>query len=153
MPIGRIPSYIAKRETHVAKWHHVDATDQVLGRLAARIATVLMGKHKPTYTPYLDTGDFVVVTNAEKIRVTGDKMSSMTYDSYSNHPGGFKSVPIKRMMARHPDRVLSEAVRRMLPKSALGRNMLKKLKIYSGPEHPHIAQNPEAMAEPVAMTH
>jgi large subunit ribosomal protein L13 len=142
-----------KAGTHknMAKWHHVDATDQVLGRLAVRIATVLMGKHKPIYTPHVDTGDFVVVTNAEKIRMTGDKMNTMTYDSYSYHPGGFKRVPIKRVMDRHPERVLGEAVRRMLPKNALGRHMLKKLKIYTGPEHPHVAQSPEPLANTLAL--
>lgn len=146
MPVGRIPSYTAKPAEVEQAWFHVDATDQVLGRLAVKIATVLMGKHKPTYTPHVDTGDFVVVTNAEKIKITGGKLDEITYDSYSYYPGGWKSVPAREMIQKHPERVLSEAVRRMLPKSALGRKMHKKLKVYAGSEHPHQAQQPEAWA-------
>jgi large subunit ribosomal protein L13 len=120
----------------------VDATDCVVGRLATNIATVLMGKHKPIYTPHVDTGDCVVVTNAEKVRLTGRKLDERTYDRYSYHPGGWKSVTAREMLAKQPERVLSEAVRRMLPKSALGRKMLKKLKVYAGDAHPHQAQQP-----------
>lgn len=123
-------------------WHSVDATDQILGRLASRIATVLMGKNKPTYTPHVDTGDFVVVTNAEKIRVTGRKAETMIYPSYSYYPGGYKEVPYERVMKRHPDRIIRESVRRMLPKNALGRKMLLKLKVYASDTHPHTAQQP-----------
>ncbi len=122
----------------------MDASDQVLGRLATKIATVLMGKHKPTYTPHVDVGDFVVVTNAEKVKLTGRKLDEITYDRYSYYPGGWKSVTARQMLAKHPERVLSEAVRRMLPKSALGRRMLKKLKVYAGEQHPHAAQQPVA---------
>lgn len=123
-------------------WYVVDATDKVLGRLATRIATVLMGKHKPTYTPHVDTGDFVVVLNAGAIKVTGRKREEIVYESYSGYPGGHKLIPFERQIARHPERVLQAAVRRMLPKSALGARMLKKLKLYPGAEHPHQAQSP-----------
>lgn len=144
MPAGRTQSYMARRETFQPEWLHVDASDQVLGRLAVKIATALMGKHKPTYTPHVDTGDFVVVTNAEKVKLTGNKMNAMTYDSYSYYPGGFKRVTATEVMKRHPDRMLRWAVRRMLPKNAMGRRMLKKLKIFTGPEHTHAAQQPQA---------
>lgn len=124
------------------RWFSVDATDRVLGRLAASIAVVLMGKNKPTYTPHVDTGDFVVVTNAHKVRVTGGKADTMTYPRYSYYPGGYKEIPFRRVLERHPDRILREAVRRMLPKNALGRKMLSKLKVYATDDHPHTAQQP-----------
>jgi len=145
MPTGRTCStYLARTETFRPEWHHVDATDKVLGRLAASIAMVLMGKHKPTYTPHVDTGDFVVVTNCGKIRLTGsDKAAKMHYDRYTYYPGGFKSETAKQLLDRHPDRILRFAVRRMMPKNALGRRMMSKLKIYSGSEHPHQAQQPK----------
>lgn len=143
MPATRIPSFTAKRDELPKKWYHVDAADQVLGRLAARIARVLMGKHKPQYTPHVDTGDFVVVTNAERIRVGGSKAETMVYPSYSYYPGGYKEVPYRRMMERHPERIIKESVRRMLPKNALGRHMFDKLKVYAGEAHPHAAQQPE----------
>jgi large subunit ribosomal protein L13 len=142
----QLRSFQAKRGEVDRDWFAVDATDQVLGRLATRIATVLMGKHKPTYTPHVDTGDFVVVTNAKKIKLTGQKTKTMKYASYSNYPGGFKEVPLERLMERHPDRVIAFAVRRMLPKSALGGKMLKKLKVYAGDDHPHAAQSPAPLA-------
>jgi len=126
----------------VPRWFQVDATDRTLGRLATRIATVLMGKHKPTYTPHVDTGDFIVVTNVQKIRLTGTKDQTMTYPRYSYYPGGFKDVPYKRVLQDHPDRILRSAVRRMLPKNALGRRMLTKLKLYATDTHPHAAQQP-----------
>lgn len=135
---------MARRETFCPEWHQVDASQHVLGRLAVQIATVLMGKHKPTYTPHVDTGDFVVVTNCEKIKLTGNKRQAMHYDRYTYHPGGWKTETADSLFERHPDRILREAVRRMLPKSALGRQMLKKLKIYSGTDHPHQAQQPQA---------
>jgi large subunit ribosomal protein L13 len=128
------------------RWWHVDATDQVLGRLAGKIATVLMGKHKPTYTPHVDTGDYVVVTNARKVRVTGNKANTMVYPRYSYHPGGYKEISFKRTLERYPERIVQEAVRRMLPKSALGRQMLQKLKVYASDTHPHGAQQPEPWA-------
>jgi large subunit ribosomal protein L13 len=142
MPAGKVSSYMARNETHRPEWIHVDAADQVLGRLAVKIASALMGKHKPTYTPHVDTGDFVVVTNCEKIKLTGNKRFSMHYDSYSYYPGGFKRIDADEVLKTHPDRVIRHAVRRMLPKNALGRRMLKKLKVYSGPQHPHAAQQP-----------
>ena len=146
MPTGRVCSYMARKETSHPAWHHVDATDQVLGRLAVEIATVLMGKHKPTYTPHVDTGDFVVVTNCGRFKLTGNKRQTMHYDRYTYYPGGFKSDSAAKLLEKHPDRMLRFAVRRMLPKNALGRHMLKKLKIYSDAEHPHAAQRPQAWA-------
>lgn len=142
MPQCKIRSFSAKPGQVPAGWYHVDAADQILGRLATRIATVLMGKHRPTYTAHVDTGEFVVVTNAEKIRVTGKKALTMVYARYSYYPGGYTEIPYERMMKRHPDRIIREAVRRMLPKNALGRHMLKKLKVYAGETHPHTAQQP-----------
>lgn len=133
---------MAKNGEVEQKWFHVDATNQVLGRLAVRIATILMGKHKPTYTPHVDTGDFVVVTNAEKFKLTGNKAAEMMYPRYSFYPGGYKEIPFERVMRDHPERVLESAVRRMLPKNALGRHMLAKLKVYADKNHPHSAQKP-----------
>jgi large subunit ribosomal protein L13 len=146
MPQCKLKSFLALPGRVQQGWYHVDATDQILGRLATRIATVLMGKHKPTYTPHVDTGDFVVVTNAEKVRVTGNKAWAMTYERYSYYPGGRKIIPFEQMKTRHPERIISEAVRRMLPKNALGRKMLTKLKVYVGDEHPHAAQQPAPFA-------
>ena len=121
-------------------WHVVDASDQVLGRLAAKIALILQGKHKPTYTPHVDTGDFVIVLNADKVKVTGRKSDVIEYDTYSRYPGGRHVYSYKRMNELHPEKVIELAVRRMLPKNKLGRNILGKLKIYKGTEHPHQAQ-------------
>ena len=145
MPYKMLRTYSAKACDVDARWHHVDATDKVLGRMASKIAVVLMGKHKPTYTAHVDTGDFVVVTNAHKVRVTGKKAETMIYPRYSYHPGGYKEIPYARVMERHPERILQEAVRRMLPKNALGRKMLKKLKLYATDDHPHTAQQPQRM--------
>jgi len=136
-------SFMAKKEQTRQKWLLVDATDAVLGRMAAKIARILMGKHKPTYTPHIDTGDFVVVVNAEKIRISGKKAAHKQYDYYTHFPGGHKFVSFTDMMAKKPERVVELAVRRMLPKSKLGRAMFKKLKVYRGPEHNHQAQRPE----------
>ncbi|NQU75010.1 MAG: 50S ribosomal protein L13 [Planctomycetes bacterium] len=138
-------SYMAKPGEICPKWYVVDASDRVLGRLAARIATILMGKHKPTYTPHVDTGDFVVVLNAEKIRVTGKKLTDKEYDWYTRYPGGRKVRTLGKMMEKHPGRVIELAVRRMLPKNRLGRKMFSKLKVYAGAEHPHQAQQPEKL--------
>ncbi len=142
MHAGKLRSFTAKPDEVEQEWFALDATDQILGRLATKIATVLMGKHKPTYTPHVDTGDFVVVTNAGKVRVTGRKADVMVYPRYSYYPGGYKEIPYKRVLERHPERILQEAVRRMLPKNALGRKMLKKLKAYASDTHPHTAQQP-----------
>ena len=127
------------------EWHVVDATGKTLGRLATEIATVLRGKHKPTFTPNLDTGDFVVVVNCERIVVTGDKLDNVRYYRHSRYPGGLKSRTMREQMQRFPDRVIYEAVRGMMPKTKLGRAQMKKLRIYAGPEHPHTAQQPKVL--------
>ena len=119
-----------------AQWHHVDAEGQILGRMATEIATRLMGKHRPEYTPHVDCGDYVVVTNAAKIHLTGRKMDQKTYSTFSGYPGGMKETGVKRMLERTPERVVELAVRRMLPKNRLGRQMYKKLKVYAGSAHP-----------------
>ncbi len=138
--------YQAKASEVEHRWYVVDAADKVLGRLAVRIATVLMGKHKPTYTPHVDTGDFVIVVNAEKVRVTGTrKKQQVIYQRYSRYPGGLKTMTMQEMLQRHPERVLHAAVRRMLPKNALAARMLLKLKLYAGDQHPHQAQQPEPL--------
>ena len=139
-------TYLAKNEEFTPEWQHVDATDQVLGRLASRLAVILMGKHKPTYTPHVDTGDFVVVTNAEKVRVTGNKLDHRFHETFSGHPGGRKTYSFRQVLETHPERLIEQAVRRMLPKNKLGRKMFKKLKVYAGPEHPHQAQQPKALS-------
>jgi large subunit ribosomal protein L13 len=136
-------SFMAKKNQVEQKWLLVDAEGAVLGRMAAKIAPILMGKNKPTYTPHVDTGDYVIVVNAEKIRVTGKKAQTKEYDYYTHHPGGHKYVSFADMMAKKPEKVIELAVRRMLPKNKLGRQMLKKLKVYRGPEHEHQAQQPE----------
>jgi len=138
-------SYMAKKGEVAAKWHLVDLADKVLGRAATRIATILMGKHRPEYTPHVDTGDFVVAVNAEKVKVTGNKPAQRTYQRYSRYPGGLKSSSLANMLAKDPAFVVREAVRRMLPKSKLGRAMLRKLKVYAGPDHPHQAQQPDKL--------
>ena len=125
-------------------WRLIDATDQPLGRLASEIAQVLCGKHRPTYTPNADTGDFVIVINAEKVRLTGDKANKKFYYRHSGIPGGFKAEPYRLLLERKPDLVIEKAVRGMLPKTKLGRKMHSKLKVYAGPSHPHAAQKPTA---------
>ncbi len=126
-------------------WVHVDATDQVLGRLATRIAVILMGKDKPTYTPHHDVGDFVVVTHAAQVRVTGNKLDQRYHQSYSGHPSGLKKTSLREVREKAPEKLILEAVRRMLPKSKQGSAMLKKLKVYPAGEHPHAAQNPRPL--------
>ena len=138
-------SYMPKPGEVAAQWHVVDATDQVLGRLASRIAMILQGKNKPTYTPHVDTGDYVVVINAEKVRVTGRKAEVLEYDTYSRYPGGRRVYSYKTMSEKHPEKLVELAVRRMLPKSKMGRNILGKLKIYRGSTHPHSAQQPKEL--------
>lgn len=138
-------TYLAKSGELKQEWLVVDAADQVLGRLAARLSTILQGKHKPTYTPHVDTGDFVVVLNAEKIKVTGRKSDVIEYDTYSRYPGGRRLYPYREMIEKHPERLLQLAVKRMLPKNKLGRHMLSKLKIYRGSQHPHAAQQPKTL--------
>ena len=139
-------TYLAKPGELQPKWHVVDAKGQVLGRLAAKLATIVQGKHKPTYTPNVECGDIVVVLNAEQIKVTGRKADVLEYDTYSRYPGGRRIYSYKSMNELHPERVLQLAVKRMLPKNKLGRNMLLKVKIYTGDKHPHSAQQPEALS-------
>ena len=136
---------LAKKGSICPSWFLADAQDQILGRLATKVATVLMGKHRPEYTPHVDTGDFVIVTNCEKIKLTGRKRQTKEYDHYTYHMGGRKIISFEDMMQRKPEKVVEEAVRRMLPKNKLGRKLFKKLKVYSGDEHPHQAQQPEAL--------
>ena len=126
-------------------WWIVDGADQTVGRLATRLATILKGKHKPSYTPSMDMGDFIVVVNAEKVRFTGKKETDKVYFTHTMYPGGAKLTPPNKLRARHPEDILLNAVRRMLPRSALGRAMLTKLKVYAGEKHPHIAQKPESL--------
>lgn len=130
------------------KWYVVDAADQVLGRLASQIANRLRGKYKPEYSPHMDNGDFIVVVNCEKIKVTGNKLAEKKYYRHSGWVGSLKETTLSDMLARHPRRVIYFAVRGMLPKTPLGRAMLKKLKIYAGPNHPHMAQKPEPLTLP-----
>ncbi len=135
--------FMAKNDQVEQKWLLVDADGAVLGRIASKLAMILMGKNKPTYTPHVDTGDFVVVVNAEKIRLTGNKAEVKTYESYSGYPGGHKYTSYAKMLERKPEKILELAVRRMLPKSQMGRKALDKLKIYAGSEHQHQAQQPQ----------
>ena len=132
----------AKKSEIEPRWYVVDADGRVLGRLAARIATILQGKHKPIWTPHVDTGDFVIITNAAKVKVTGKKLEQKEYRHWSGYPGGLYYRKLGDVLKRHPERVIELAVRRMLPKTKLGRAMFKKLKVYAGAEHPHQAQQP-----------
>ena len=127
------------------EWYVVDAEGQTLGRFASQVATILRGKHKPEFSPAVDVGDFVIVVNAEKIQVTGRKMEEKKYYRYSGYPGGLREMTLAEQLERHPDRVIKAAVKGMLPRNRLGRRMLKKLKVYAGPEHPHQAQQPEPL--------
>jgi len=138
-------TYMPKPGEVTANWHVIDATDQVLGRLAARISLIIQGKHKPTYTPHVDTGDFVVVINAAKVKITGRKADVKEYDTYSRYPGGRHIYSYKRMHELNPEKIVELAVRRMLPKNKMGRNILGKLKIYRQANHPHAAQQPKEM--------
>lgn len=152
-------TFMARKESVRSDWYVVDADRQIVGRLATRIATVLMGKHKPEYTPHVDCGDYVVVVNAERVRFTGtpvahpqhpyftEKMLEKTYERYSGYPGGRNVQSAGQLWEKKPTMILYEAVRRMLPKNKLGRAMLKKLKLYAGPQHPHQAQLPRAFPE------
>jgi large subunit ribosomal protein L13 len=138
-----VRTFTAKEAEIERRWYVVDAENQTLGRLATRIALVLKGKHKPTYTPHLDCGDFVIVVNAEKVRVTGRKLDQKFYHRYSGYPGGLSSISLRDQLAKYPERVIKAAVKGMLPKNSLGRQMFKKLKVYAGDAHPHQAQQPE----------
>lgn len=141
----RIKTFVTTPSDIERRWWVVDAEGQTLGRLASQIAPILRGKHKPTYVPNLDTGDYVIVINCGKLVVTGDRMESKKYYRHSGYPGGIKEVTLRRQLETHPDRVIQTAVRGMLPRGPLGRAMLKKLKIYDGAEHPHAPQNPEPL--------
>jgi len=138
-------TYIAKPGEVERKWYVVDATGKTLGRLASKIASMLRGKHKPEFTPHEDVGDFIIVLNAEKIEVTGRKLDQKKYYRVSGYPSGLHSVTLRRQLELHPDRVIRAAVKGMLPRGSLGRQQLKKLKIYAGSEHPHEAQQPEPL--------
>ncbi|PLX66792.1 MAG: 50S ribosomal protein L13 [Denitrovibrio sp.] len=138
-------TYWAKPDEIEKKWFVLDADNKILGRLATEVATILMGKHKPTYTPSIDTGDFIVIVNAEKFAVTGSKMDDKIYYRHSGYLGGLKERTLKEKLEKKPEEVIRMAVRRMLPKTKMGRAMIKKLKIYTGSEHPHAAQNPEVL--------
>ena len=138
-------TYMPKPGEVKSDWYVVDATDQVLGRLAAKIAMIVQGKNKPTYTPFVDTGDFVIVLNAEKVKVTGKKADVLEYETYSRYPGGRHLYSYKTMKQLHPEKLLQLAVRRMLPKNKLARTILTKVKIYKGDKHPHSAQQPKEL--------
>ena len=138
-------TYLAKPADITRKWYLVDADGKTLGRLAARVAAVLRGKHKPTYTPNVDTGDHVVIINAEKVHLTGDKFKTKTYVHHSGYPGGLKSVTAEHLHAKRPTALLEKAIKGMLPKNPLGKQMARKLKVYSGSAHPHDAQRPETI--------
>jgi large subunit ribosomal protein L13 len=137
-----VPTYSPKPGDITHAWHVIDATDVVLGRLAVQAATLLRGKHKPTYAPHMDTGDFVVIINAEKIAVSGNKLTDKFIYRHSGYPGGLRQRSVGEMIEKHPDRLVEKAVQGMLPKNRLGRAMSKKLKVYAGPDHPHAAQKP-----------
>lgn len=138
-------TYVIKKKDIIRNWHIIDAKDKVLGRIAAKAAVLLRGKHKPVFTPYLDTGDNVVVINAAKIRVTGRKLSQKVYRRYSGYPGGLREVTLGNMLSDKPETVMRLAVSRMLPGGPLGRDMIKKLKVYADDKHPHQAQNPAVL--------
>ncbi|WP_447986907.1 50S ribosomal protein L13 [Nitrospira sp. Nam74] len=139
-------TYLAKPAEVVRKWYVVDASGKTLGRLAARVAILLRGKHKPTFTPHVDTGDHVVIINAEKIHLTGEKMKTKTYTHHTGYPGGFKTMTAEQLHEKNPTDLLNKAIKGMLPKNPLGKQMARKLKIYAGSEHPHQAQSPESLA-------
>lgn len=136
-------TYIPKAAEISQEWILVDANDQNLGRLATQVARLLLGKHKPNFTPGMDTGDFVIVVNCERIRATGNKMEDKTYYHHSNYPSGIKAVSLRQQLQKHPDRVIKSAVWGMLPHNKFGRQLIRKLKVYAGPDHPHDAQQPK----------
>lgn len=138
-------TYTTKPEDINREWYVIDATGLTLGRLATKISTVLRGKHKPIFSPHMDCGDFVIVVNAEKVRVTGSKLDQKMYYRHSGYPGGLKTISLRDQLNQHPDRVIRLAVRGMLPKNRLGRQMIKKLKVYREPTHPHQAQQPKPL--------
>ncbi len=138
-------TYSARPQDIRREWHLIDADGKTLGRLSTEIARRLRGKHKPEYTPHMDTGDYIVIINAEKVAVTGNKMSDKMYHHHTGYIGNLKSISLEKLLARKPEKVIQNAVKGMMPKGPLGRAMLSKLKIYAGPEHPHAAQQPQAL--------
>ena len=138
-------TYSAKAEEVERNWYVVDAEGRTLGRLATEVARILRGKHKPIYTPHVDTGDFVIIVNADKIRVTGKRLDQKMYYRHSGYMGGLKEISLRTMLDKHPERVLQLAVKGMMPKNPLGRKMYRKLKVYAAPDHPHAAQNPQPL--------
>jgi large subunit ribosomal protein L13 len=138
-------TYMAKPAEVSRKWYLVDANGKTLGRLASRVAILLRGKHKPTFTPHVDTGDHVVIINADKVYLTGDKMRTKTYSHHTGYPGGLKTVTAEHLRAKKPTELLAKAIKGMLPKNTLGKQMARKLKVYAGTEHPHQAQRPEVI--------
>ena len=139
-------TYFPKEGEIARKWYVIDASGQTLGRLASRVASILMGKESPKYTPFIDTGDHVIVVNAEKVKLTGMKSEAKVYHHYTGYPGGLRSEEYRKRFVRKPELIIEDAVQRMLPKSKLGRQMKSKLKVYSGERHPHQAQKPEGLA-------
>ncbi len=139
-------TYFAKQTDVIRKWYLVDANGKTLGRLSSRVAILLRGKHKPTFTPHVDTGDHVVIINADKIRLTGDKFKTKTYIHHTGYPGGLKSVTAEHLHAKNPTGLVTRAIKGMLPKNPLGKQMARKLKVYAGTAHPHEAQRPEPLA-------
>jgi len=140
-----VNTFMAKAESIERKWYVLDAEGQVLGRLASQVASILRGKHKPTYTPHVDTGDYVIIINAGKVALTGKKLDQKIYYKHSGYPGGLKETPYRKLMADKPEFAVKHAVVGMLPKGPLGRKMAKKLRVFAGPEHGHDAQQPEAL--------
>ena len=138
-------TFSAKKEDINAQWHVVDANGQILGRLASKIATIIRGKHKPIFSPHMDTGDFVIVINAEKIRLTGKKMKEKKYYHHTGYPGGIREITAEKLLLKKPEEILKRALKGMLPKNSLGRQLLKKAKIYASSDHPHAAQNPKVL--------
>lgn len=138
-------TYMAKGETVEHRWYVVDATDMVLGRLSSQVAAILRGKNKPIYTPHVDTGDHVIIINADKVRLTGKKLEDKTYKYHTDYPGGLKEITYGDLLAKKPCFAVYESIRRMMPKGPLGRQMLKKLRVYAGPDHKHEAQQPEVL--------
>ena len=138
-------TYMAKGETVERKWYVVDATDMILGRLSSQVAAILRGKHKPIFTPHVDTGDCVIIVNAAKVRLTGNKLADKTHIHHTGYPGGIKEITYGELLSKKPEFAVYESIRRMMPKGPLGRKMLKKLRIYAGPTHNHEAQQPEVL--------
>ncbi len=135
-------TFMAKTGKVLQRWFVIDATDRIVGRLAVQIANILRGKHRPEYTPHIDTGEFVIIINAEKVKFSGNKMQTQTYHWYTRYPGGYKTATAREWLETHPERIILEAVKRMVPRNRLGRQQMTKLKIYAGPAHPHQAQQP-----------